>query len=281
MTGSTSSSVEPETLASQAPVAGGGDFVVLSDLVVEFGTGTARIRALDHVSLAFGKGDFICIVGPSGCGKTTMMQTLAGFLHPTAGEVLMAGKPITGPGPERAVVFQQPGLYPWMTVRANANFGPRMRGVPRADAAQTVEYYLRTAGLWEFRDRYPYELSGGMQQRLAIVRALANRPQILLMDEPFGALDALTREKMQEELHAVWRRTDMTVMFITHSVEEAVYLGTEVVVMSPRPGRIMERLPAPFARQAGDRDIRAIKASPEFVAMRERVLSLIWAMAHD
>jgi ABC-type taurine transport system ATPase subunit len=260
---------------------GESDFVVLSDLVMDFGTGEARIRALDHVSLTFGEGDFVCIVGPSGCGKTTMMQTLAGFLHPTGGEVLMAGKPITGPGPERAVVFQQPGLYPWMTVRANASFGPRMRGVPRAETEQTVEYYLRTTGLWEFRDRYPYELSGGMQQRLAIARALANHPKILLMDEPFGALDALTREKMQEELHAVWHRTGMTVMFITHSVEEAVYLGTEVVVMSPRPGRIMERLPAPFARRAGDRDIRAIKARPEFVAMRERVLSLIWAMAHD
>jgi ABC-type taurine transport system ATPase subunit len=142
-----------------------------------------------------------------------------------------------------------------------------------------VKQYLRTVELWDFRDRYPYELSGGMQQRLAIVRALVNHPKVLLMDEPFGALDALTREKMQEELHAVWRRTGMTVVFITHSVEEAVYLGTVVVVMSPRPGRIVERLQVDFSRQPEGRDIRAIKASPEFVRMRERVLGLIWNMS--
>jgi ABC-type taurine transport system ATPase subunit len=135
-------------------------------------------------------------------------------------------------------------------------------------------------GLWDFRNRYPYQLSGGMQQRLAIVRALVNDPKVLLMDEPFGALDALTREKMQEELHAVWRRTRMTVVFITHSVEEAVYLGTEVVVMSPRPGRILERLAVGFSRAAAERDdIRTIKASPEFIAMRERILGLIWSSA--
>ncbi len=257
------------------------DFVLMSDVVMEFGTGSGGVRALDHVSLNFVKGDFVCIVGPSGCGKTTMLQTLAGFLHPTSGEVTLEGKRITGPGPDRGVVFQQPGLYPWMTVQGNAAFGPQVRGVPKIEAAQTVEQYLRVTGLWEFRERYPYELSGGMQQRLAIVRALVNHPVILLMDEPFGALDALTREKMQEELHAVWRRTGMTIMFITHSVEEAVYLGTEVVVMSPRPGRILRRIPAPFARQAGDRDIRSVKSSPDFVAMREQVLSLIWAMEHD
>ena len=155
-------------------------------------------------------------------------------------------------------------------------FGPKVRGLPRAERNRLVEHWLRLVGLWEFRNRHTYELSGGMQQRLAIVRALCNEPKILLMDEPFGALDALTREKMQEELQAVWRRTAMTMLFITHSVEEAVYLGTDVIVMSPRPGRIIERIACPFARQEGNRDIRAIKSSPEFVATRERVLSLIW-----
>jgi taurine transport system ATP-binding protein len=139
-----------------------------------------------------------------------------------------------------------------------------------------VEYWLRSVGLWDFRDRYPYQLSGGMQQRLAIARALANEPELLLMDEPFGALDALTREKMQEELHAVWKRRGTTVLFITHSVDEAVFLGTEVVVMSQRPGRILARIPAPFARLAGERDIRRIKAGADFVALREQVLGLIW-----
>jgi ABC-type taurine transport system ATPase subunit len=254
-------------------------FVEFADVSVEFEAGKERVHAVDRFTLNFDRGDLVCIVGPSGCGKTTMMQTLAGFLAPTRGEVRLEGKPITAPGPERGVVFQQPTLYPWLTVADNASFGPRMRGVDEAEWKEIVEQYLEMTGLWDFRKRYPYELSGGMQQRLAIVRALVNNPMLLLMDEPFGALDALTREKMQEELHAVWRRTSMTILFITHSVEEAVYLGTEVVVMSPRPGRILERLPAPFARQEGDRDIRAIKSSPDFVALREKVLGLIWGMS--
>lgn len=252
--------------------------VAFRELTVEYGSGPSAVRALDRVNLSFGRGDFVCIVGPSGCGKTTMLQTLAGFIHPTSGEVSLRGRPVTGPGPDRGVVFQQPALFPWMTVAANAGFGPRVRGAGARQRAGIVEDYLKTVGLWEFRDRYPYELSGGMQQRLAIVRALANDPEILLMDEPFGALDALTRERMQEELHAVWRRSGMTVVFITHSVEEAVYLGTDVIVMSPRPGRIIERLKVDFCLQPEGRDIRAIKSSPDFVAARERVLSLIWGM---
>jgi len=256
-------------------------FVEFADVSVEFETGKERVHAVDRFSMTFDRGDFVCIVGPSGCGKTTMMQTLAGFLAPTKGEVRLEGRPITEPGPERGVVFQQPTLYPWLSVFDNADFGPRMRRVTKAERDETVKQYLEMTGLWDFRRRYPYELSGGMQQRLAIVRALVNHPMLLLMDEPFGALDALTREKMQEELHAVWRRTGMTIFFITHSVEEAVYLGTEVVVMSPRPGRILEKLPVPFARQEGDRNIRAIKSSLEFVEIREKVLGLIWGMSDN
>ena len=244
---------------------------------VRYGTGAAAVLALERADLSFGAGDFICIVGPSGCGKTTLMQTLAGFLRPTTGMVSLDGEPVEGPGPERGVVFQQPALFPWMTVAANAAFGPMLRGDP--EAAGKAEGWLRTVGLWDFRDRYPYELSGGMQQRLAIARALCGEPKVLLMDEPFGALDALTRERMQEELHAVWRRTGMTVVFITHSVEEAVYLGTTVVVMSPRPGRIVERIDLPFARDMADASIRTVKSNVGFVAMRERVLSLIWQMS--
>ena len=256
-------------------------FVQFADVSVSYGTGASAVRALERADLGFAQGDFICIVGPSGCGKTTMMQTLAGFLPPTTGVVSVDGKTVTGPGPERGVVFQQPALFPWMTVAANAGFGPRMRGEARAPAASRTEQWLRATGLWEFRNRYPYELSGGMQQRLAIARALCNEPKVLLMDEPFGALDALTRERMQEELHAVWRRTGMTVVFITHSVEEAVYLGTEVVVMSPRPGRIVARLPMPFAREHAAEGIRGVKSRPDFVARREDVLSLIWQMAEE
>jgi taurine transport system ATP-binding protein len=260
---------------------GAGGFVRFAGVSVRYGEGAAAVQALAGADLAFGRGDFVCIVGPSGCGKTTLMQTLAGFLAPSAGTVSLDGRPVLGPGPDRGVVFQQPALFPWMTVQSNAGFGPRMRGEDAGAAASRVEQWLRTTGLWEFRDRYPYELSGGMQQRLAIARALCNEPKVLLMDEPFGALDALTREHMQEELHAVWRRTGMTVVFITHSVEEAVYLGTEVVVMSPRPGRIVERIPLRFARDDADRDIRAVKSGAGFIEVRERVLSLIWGMAHD
>ncbi len=254
-------------------------FVQFDEVCMHYGTGASAVRALERVDLAFARGAFICIVGPSGCGKTTMMQTLAGFLHPTSGSVSVDGQTVTGPGPDRGVVFQQPALFPWLTVAANAGFGPRMTGAPGAPAR--VEQWLRTTGLWDFRDRYPYELSGGMQQRLAIARALCNEPKVLLMDEPFGALDALTRERMQEELHAVWRRTGMTVVFITHSVEEAVYLGTEVVVMSPRPGRIVARLPMPFAAEHAGEGIRAVKSRQDFVAAREEVLALIWSMADD
>ncbi|MBV9747411.1 MAG: ABC transporter ATP-binding protein, partial [Acetobacteraceae bacterium] len=227
-----------------------GEFVRFANVSVRYGDGARAVLALDRADLAFPAGSFVCIVGPSGCGKTTLMQTLAGFLQPTGGSVSLDGRPIEGPGPDRGVVFQQPALFPWLTVAGNAGFGPHMRGVARGEARGRVERWLRLTGLWEFRDRYPYQLSGGMQQRLAIARALVNEPKVLLMDEPFGALDALTRERMQEELHRVWRETGMTVVFITHSVEEAVYLGTEVVVMSPRPGRIVERIALPFAREA-------------------------------
>jgi ABC-type taurine transport system ATPase subunit len=252
-------------------------FVEFAGVSVTYGAGTPQaVAALSPTDLAFGRGEFVCIVGPSGCGKTTLMQTLAGFLPPTTGVVSVGGQVVRGPGPERGVVFQQAALFPWKTVAANAGFGPAMRGLPRAVQRERVEYWLRSVGLWEFRDRYPYELSGGMQQRLAIARALANEPEILLMDEPFGALDALTREKMQEALHEVWRSRTMTVLFITHSVDEAVYLGTEVVVMSQRPGRILARIPAPFARQSADSEIRHVKASADFVALREQVLGLIW-----
>jgi taurine transport system ATP-binding protein len=254
-------------------------FVQFDEVSMYYGAGGSTVRALEHVNLGFARGDFICIVGPSGCGKTTMMQTLAGFLRPTSGVVSVDGQTVTGPGTDRGVVFQQPALFPWLTVAANAGFGSRMTGA--SDRATRVEKWLRTTGLWEFRDRYPYELSGGMQQRLAIARALCNEPKVLLMDEPFGALDALTRERMQEELHAVWRRTGMTVVFITHSVEEAVYLGTEVVAMSPRPGRIVAKLPMTFAREHATEGIRAVKSRPDFVAAREEVLSLVWSMGDD
>ena len=236
------------------------------------------VTALDRVSLSLDEGDFVCVVGPSGCGKTTLLRIIAGFVSPTSGSARLDGSPIRDPDHQRGVVFQQPALYPWLTVLDNVAFGPRMRGVDRARRSELAERYLRMVKLWDARAKPPYELSGGMQQRVAIARVLANDPKILLMDEPFGALDALTREHLQEELLKIWKATGKTVFFITHAVEEACYLATRVVVMSPRPGRILAAIDAPFSRRAGPGDSRAVKSSPEFVALRERVLEYIWTL---
>lgn len=248
---------------------------------MDFVTRDGVVRAVDRVSLSVAEGDFVCVVGPSGCGKTTLLRLIAGFAQPTAGEVRLDGRVITGPDHQRGVVFQQPTLYPWLTVQENVEFGPRMRGLPAAERRALAERYLRLVRLWEFRGRAPYELSGGMQQRVAIARVLANDPRILLMDEPFGALDALTREHLQTELRKIWRATGKTVFFITHSVEEAVYLATTLVVMSPRPGRVLATLHPTFSRDDGAGAARTVKASPEFVRLREEVLGLIWSEEGD
>jgi taurine transport system ATP-binding protein len=243
---------------------------------MDFAARDGAIRAIDRVSLSLGEGDFVCLVGPSGCGKTTLLRIIAGFVSPTAGEARLDAAPIVAPDHQRGVVFQHPALYPWLTVQQNVEFGPKMRGLPAARRREIAEGYLRMVRLWDFRGKAPYELSGGMQQRVAIARVLANDPRILLMDEPFGALDALTREHMQEELLKIWRETGKTVFLITHSVEEAIYLATTVVVMSPRPGRILAVMDAPFSRDAAGRGSRAVKSSAEFVTLREQVLELIW-----
>ncbi|MBX3014802.1 MAG: ABC transporter ATP-binding protein [Caldilineaceae bacterium] len=232
------------------------------------------VHALADVSLTVTAGEFICVVGPSGCGKTTLLRIVAGLLFPTSGAALMDGQPIVGPAADRGIVFQQPALYPWLTVADNVAFGLQLRKVPRAVRQERVNALLKLVGLADFGRRAPYELSGGMQQRAAIARVLINEPRIMLMDEPFGALDALTREHMQEELRKIWRATQTTIILITHSVEEAVYLGTRVLVMSPRPGRVVADVPVAFSREAGES--RAIKARPDFVAARETILNYIW-----
>jgi taurine transport system ATP-binding protein len=254
----------------------GRPILELDDVSVVFETDDGPVPAVEGVSLAIGEGDFVCVVGPSGCGKTTLLRIIAGFLAPTSGRAVMDGRPIGEPDHERGVVFQHPALYPWLSVRGNVEFGPRMRGVPPAERRRLADEYLRLVRLEEFAGKPPYTLSGGMQQRVAIARVLANDSRVLLMDEPFGALDALTREHMQEELLKIWKSTGKTVFLITHSVEEAVYLATQVVVMSPRPGKVLARIDVPFSRQAGDLEGREVKARPEFVATREKVLRLIW-----
>jgi len=248
----------------------------LKDAGVTFATAEGELDAIADVTMTVRRGEFICIVGPSGCGKTTLLNVMAGFVRPTSGEILFEGQPLEGPGWERGMVFQRPALYPWLSVSDNVDFGPKMRGTDRGTRRAIVRTNLDRVKLWDFRKSPPYELSGGMQQRVALARVLANDPEVLLMDEPFGALDALTREHLQEELLRIWRDTRKTVVFVTHSVEEAVYLATSILVMSERPGRIMTEIESPFSRHHPDTDSRTVKSLPEFVTLRERVLGYIW-----
>ncbi|WP_260853336.1 ABC transporter ATP-binding protein [Kocuria palustris] len=231
------------------------------------------VRALAPTDLEIREGEFVCIVGPSGCGKSTLMDMVAGFHAPSSGAVVVDGEPVEGPSAARGVVFQQANLLPWKSVRANVELGPRLRGVPAQERREAAERELALVGLEAFADRKPYELSGGMQQRAQIARVLANDPAVILMDEPFGALDALSRERLQVELRGIWRQDRKTIVFITHSIDEAVYLGTRVLVMSPRPGRIALDLPVEVGR---DHDDVSVRTSPEFTALRERIAAAIY-----
>ncbi len=238
----------------------------------------ASVHALSDVSFELKEGRLLTLLGPSGCGKTTLLNILAGFLAPTGGSVTLGGEPITGPGQERGMVFQQGALFEWMNVADNIAFGPRMNRADRAATRSKVDELLEVVGLRGFGDKRIYELSGGMQQRVALARCLANDPEVILMDEPLGALDALTREKMQGLILELWRETGKTIVLVTHSVEEALYLGDKLFVMAPRPGRIERVYELPFAEMAFGTDARALKASPEFIEKREEILSLIWEM---
>ena len=211
-------------------------FLSVRDVSKTFTIGEERIEALHHVSLDVQKGEFVCLIGASGCGKSTLLRIIAGFEKPSSGDVRVYDAPIGGPGSDRGMVFQDYALFPWMTVRQNIAFGPRQKNLKNAN--DIASQYLEMVGLGKFADRFPYQLSGGMKQRVAIARVLANEASILLMDEPFGALDALTREQLQDELLEIWARTKVTILFVTHSVEEATLLADRVVVMTAGPGRI-------------------------------------------
>jgi nitrate ABC transporter ATP-binding subunit len=226
-----------------------------------FAAGDEEIEALARVDLTIQEGEFVCLIGASGCGKSTLLRIVAGFEEPSTGEVQVNGMPIEGPGRDRGMVFQDYALFPWMTVKQNIGFGPRQRSLARDEIEHISSEFVRLVGLEKFADRYPSQLSGGMKQRVAIARVLANNASILLMDEPFGALDALTREQLQNELLQIWARTRVTVIFITHSVEEAVMLADRVLVMSAGPGRIVNDVPIDLPRP---RDV----SSPEFNEVR-------------
>jgi NitT/TauT family transport system ATP-binding protein len=226
------------------------------------------VHAIDGLSFDVGENEFLSIVGPSGCGKSTLLYIVAGFVAPTRGQVLVDGLPIRGPGPDRGIVFQEYALFPWKTVEANIKYGLEEKAVPRREQDRTVQKYLRLMGLDGFQHKYPRELSGGMKQRVALARTLAYDPDVLLMDEPFGALDAQTRELQQDELLAIWRLRKKTVLLVTHSVEEAVYLSERVLVMTARPGRIKSVVDVKLDRS---RPREEVVTSAEFAALRNRV----------
>jgi len=240
-----------------------------------------KVEALKDINLQLKRGELLSVLGPSGCGKTTLLNILAGFLAPTAGRVMLGDHQVKGPDPERGMVFQQGALFEWMSVKKNIGFGPKMKGMRQAEIDTIVNHLLETVGLHEFGDKMVYELSGGMQQRVALARCLANEPEVILMDEPLGALDALTREKMQGLVLKLWKETGKTIILITHSVEEALLLGERLLVMAPRPGRIHKEYRLPFADEGVTTDLRTVKKSPDFAPKREEILEMIWDMEEE
>ena len=237
-----------------------------------FDTRRGEVVALNGVSFDIKENEFICVVGPSGCGKSTFLNILAGLDSPTSGEVYVDGNLVEGPGPERGVVFQQYALFPWLTVEKNIEFGLKLKGLPQSEIKERVEKYLEVVGLNEFAKSYPKELSGGMKQRVAIARAYAVNPEVLLMDEPFGALDAQTRTQLQQELLDTWEKEQKTCFFITHDVEEAIILATKVIIMSARPGRIKSIIDVniPYPRN------QETKMTREFIELKNE----IWAQVY-
>jgi NitT/TauT family transport system ATP-binding protein len=246
--------------------------ITAHNVSMEFTGRGGQVLALDDVSVDVPDGHFVCIVGASGCGKSTLLNIMAGLVRPTAGEIEVGGHPVTGPGADRGMVFQSYTLFPWLRVRENIEFGPSLKRAEKAGRRKTADALLEEMGLVEFARAYPSELSGGMKQRVAIARALANDPEVLLMDEPFGALDALTRASAQRFLTQVWEQHRRTIAFVTHDIDEAIYLGDTVYVMSPRPGRVKEVVRVDIARPRTLDDI----GSPRFAELKHRILSLIF-----
>ncbi len=245
--------------------------IEIEDFGLRYKTPTGFTEAVTGVSLTVEPGEFVSIIGPSGCGKSTMLNALAGFLKPTSGSVRVDGKPVDGPGADRGMIFQQYSLFPWKTVRQNVEFGLKMKGVDAAERQRQARTLLGLAGLHQFEDHYPEALSGGMKQRVGIVRALATGPRILLLDEPFGALDAQTRLIMQQILTNMWQRLKISVLFVTHDIDEAIFLSDRVYVMTARPGSIKAEIAVPLARPREP----AVIMSSEFLALRRGLMSLI------
>ena len=239
------------------------------------------VHALKDLNFTLKKGELLTVLGPSGCGKTTLLNITAGFIRPTSGSITLNNKDIDGPGVERGMVFQQGALFEWLTVAENVNFGLRMKKKDPTETQRKVDEWLEIVGLKGFGNTPTYQLSGGMQQRVALARCLINDPELILMDEPLGALDALTREKMQSLVLKIWKETGKTIILITHSVEEALLLGQKLYVMAPRPGRIDKEYNLPFASMGLKEDLREIKKNKDFSIKREEILEMIWNMEEE
>ena len=236
-----------------------------------FHTAQGSVAALDETSLKINTNEIVCIVGPSGCGKSTLLNLVAGFIAPSAGSVRVDGVPVRGPGADRAVVFQQDSIFPWLTVQQNLAYGPRARGLPNHEIQSIVDRLLALVGLTEYAELFPLQLSGGMKKRVDLARAYANKPAVLLMDEPFGALDVLTKEKMQLELLRLWQEEALTILFVTHDIEEALFIGDRVVVMTPRPARVAEDIAVPFTRELDPRR----KTTAAFQQLRQDLMDTL------
>jgi NitT/TauT family transport system ATP-binding protein len=248
-----------------------GARVQVEQVSIALGQGAQRFGVLNDVSIDAAPGELVCLLGPSGCGKSTLLGALAGHLPPARGVLRINGEPIEGPHPDRGLVFQHHTLFPWKTVLQNVAYGLKLKGIDRAGREAEARQMIAQVGLAGFEGRYPRELSGGMQQRVEIARVLINKPRVLLMDEPFGALDALTRAHMQELLLALWNRLRTTILFVTHDIDEALFLADRVLIIGPRPGRILEELVLPFARPRHAGQL----TEPAFVALKRRCLALL------
>jgi NitT/TauT family transport system ATP-binding protein len=247
--------------------------VSLSDICLSYRTQAGeRLLALDHINLQVKAGEFLCIVGPSGCGKSTLLHLIAGLHRQTSGEVLVDGKRVQGPGTDRILIFQELGLFPWLTVGENVEFGMKMKRIGKAEREEKTRYYLRLVHLSQFKDSYSHQLSGGMRQRVALARALATEPDVLLMDEPFAALDAQTRDLLHEELERIWAETGRTIIFVTHNVREAIRLGDRVVLLTFRPGRVKREFPVDLPRPRVLEDVHVAHAAREILdELREEI----------
>jgi len=249
----------------------------VKDLQKEFETPQGKVTALSDINFKTYRREFVCVIGPSGCGKSTLIRILAGLETKTAGHVLLDGHEVTGPGPDRGMVFQGYTLFPWLTVKRNVMFGMELAGKPKSVAESEARQWIDLVGLSKFENSYPHQLSGGMKQRVAIARALANQPRILLMDEPFGALDAQTRAKMQSYLMEIWKNIDVTILFITHDLDEAVYLADRILVLKAHPGEVQELIEVPVPQPRLPEQL----LSPEFLATKKRLEELIHPPGED